>query len=191
MVEGPVEFGREENRRTPEDRVGTLEFGVLPLQPFQLRRLLRRNAWPLAAIDLSLTALLPNRLRRPDTQQRGHPRHRGPVGLMVRSDLADHPDRPLTQLDRVPFDVLPDMTPSFPRTGVSGLAGAVQVEVWFGIVERQAIRRGVFKSFKDLDTKIRTFIDGWNDRSHPFVWTKTAEQILAKANRSTTSNPRH
>ncbi|WP_224279227.1 transposase [Nocardioides lacusdianchii] len=65
------------------------------------------------------------------------------------------------------------------------------VEVWFGIVERQAIRRGVFTSVKDLNTKIRAFIDGWNDRSHPFVWTKTADQILAKANRSTTSNPRH
>ncbi len=65
------------------------------------------------------------------------------------------------------------------------------VEVWFGIVERQAIRRGVFKSVKDLNTKIRAFIDGWNDRSHPFVWTKTAYQILVKANRSTTLNPRH
>src|SRR3954449_2963189 len=50
------------------------------------------------------------------------------------------------------------------------------VEVWFGIVERQAIRRGIFKSVKDLNTKIRAFIDGWNDRSHPFVWTKTADQ---------------
>lgn len=65
------------------------------------------------------------------------------------------------------------------------------VEVWFAIVERQAIRRGVFKSVKDLNAKIRTFIDGWNDRSHPFVWTKTAEEILKKANRPTTSNPRH
>lgn len=41
------------------------------------------------------------------------------------------------------------------------------VEVWLGIVERQAIRHGVFKSAKDLNTKIRTFIDGWNARSHP------------------------
>ena len=65
------------------------------------------------------------------------------------------------------------------------------VEVWFGIVERQAVRRGVFKSVRDLNTKIRSFIDGWNDRSHPFVWTKTADQVLAKANRPTTSNPRH
>ncbi len=65
------------------------------------------------------------------------------------------------------------------------------VEVWFGIVERQAIRRGVFKSVRDLNAKIRAFIDAWNDRAHPFVWTKTAEQVLAKANRPTTSNPRH
>jgi polyisoprenoid-binding protein YceI len=61
------------------------------------------------------------------------------------------------------------------------------VEVWFGIVERQAIRRGVFKSVRDLNTKIRVFINGWNDRSHPFVWTKTAEEVLAKANPKKTS----
>ncbi len=65
------------------------------------------------------------------------------------------------------------------------------VEVFFSIVERQAIRRGVFKSVKDLNTKIRAFLDGWNDHCHPFVWTKTAEEILKKANRPTTSNPRH
>ena len=63
------------------------------------------------------------------------------------------------------------------------------VEVWFGNVERQAIRRGVFKSVKDLNAKIRSFIDGWNDRSHPFVWTETADQSLAKANRPTRFKP--
>jgi len=57
------------------------------------------------------------------------------------------------------------------------------VEVWFGIIERQAIHRGTFDSVRDLNTKIRAFIDGWNDRAHPFVWTKTADQILAKAKR--------
>ena len=65
------------------------------------------------------------------------------------------------------------------------------VEVWFGIVERQAIRRGVFTSVKDLNAKIRAFIDGWNKRSHPFLWTKTAEEVLAKANRKKTSNADH
>ena len=46
------------------------------------------------------------------------------------------------------------------------------VEVWFGIVERQAIRRGVFPSVGDLTTRIRAFITGWNRRKHPFIWTK-------------------
>ena len=57
------------------------------------------------------------------------------------------------------------------------------VEVWFSMIERQAIHRGVFSSVKDLNAKIRAYIDGWNDRCHPFVWTKTAEEILKKANR--------
>jgi plasmid stability protein len=65
------------------------------------------------------------------------------------------------------------------------------VEVWFGIIERQAIHRGTFTSVKDLNAKIRAFINGWNDRcKHPFVWTKTADEILTKANRPTTSNTR-
>jgi transposase len=65
------------------------------------------------------------------------------------------------------------------------------VEVWFGIIERQAIHRGTFGSVKDLTGAIRAFIDGWNDRAHPFVWTKPADQILAKANRQKTSTTGH
>jgi len=65
------------------------------------------------------------------------------------------------------------------------------VEVWFGIIEKQAIHRGTFGSVKDLNAKIRAFIDGWNHRCHPFVWTKTAEEILKKANRQQTSNAGH
>jgi len=65
------------------------------------------------------------------------------------------------------------------------------VEVWFGIIERQAIHRGSFRSVRELTGKIRDFIDGWNDRAHPFVWTKTAEEILTKANRQKTSDAAH
>ena len=54
------------------------------------------------------------------------------------------------------------------------------VEVFFGIITRQAIRRGTFTSVKDLIAAIETFIDGWNDRCHPFTWTKTADEILPK-----------
>ena len=63
--------------------------------------------------------------------------------------------------------------------------------LWFSIIERQAIHRGTYRSVKDLNAKIRQFIDGWNDRCHPFVWTKTSEEILKKANRQTTSDARH
>ena len=52
------------------------------------------------------------------------------------------------------------------------------VEIFFGIITRQAIRRGTFTSVPDLITAIRTLIDDWNDRCQPFVWTKTADQIL-------------
>lgn len=65
------------------------------------------------------------------------------------------------------------------------------VEVFFGIITRQAIRRGTFTSVKDLIGAIETFIDAWNDRCQPFVWTKTADEILTKANRKVTSNTRH
>ena len=67
------------------------------------------------------------------------------------------------------------------------------VEVWFGIIERQAIRRGTFTSVRDLMIKIRAFINGWNPRAHPFIWTKPAASTLDSINRkrnatSTTSH---
>jgi hypothetical protein len=58
------------------------------------------------------------------------------------------------------------------------------VEIFFGIIICQAIRRGSFTSVKDLIATIRTFIDGWNDCCRPFFWTKDADTILIKAERS-------
>jgi transposase len=55
------------------------------------------------------------------------------------------------------------------------------VEIFFGIITRQAIRRGTFTSVKDLTSAIRRFIDSWNDRCQPFTWTKTADEIIPKA----------
>jgi transposase len=65
------------------------------------------------------------------------------------------------------------------------------VEVFFSIITRQAIRRGSFASVKDLVAAIGRFIDGWNDRCHPFVWTKPADEVLAHARRQRTSEARH
>ena len=66
------------------------------------------------------------------------------------------------------------------------------VEIFFGIITRQAIRRGTFTCVRDLTAAIRTFIDGWNDRCQPFIWTKTADQILDQRHRGQrTSFTRH
>jgi transposase len=65
------------------------------------------------------------------------------------------------------------------------------VEVWFSLAERQAIHRGTYTSVRDLTRKIRKFVDGWNARSHPFTWTQTADEVLAKANRKKTSDAEH
>jgi transposase len=65
------------------------------------------------------------------------------------------------------------------------------VEVWFSIIERQAIHRGSFPSVRDLMIKIRAFINGWNDRCHPFIWTKPADQVIAKIKRKRNSLTRH
>jgi hypothetical protein len=58
-------------------------------------------------------------------------------------------------------------------------------------IERQAIRRGVFPSVRDLMIKIRAFIDGWNSRMHPFIWTKSPDDVLAKIKRKQTSSAHH
>ena len=52
--------------------------------------------------------------------------------------------------------------------------------IFFGIITRQAIRRGSFTSVKDLITAIETHIDGWNERCQPFTWTNTADEIIPK-----------
>ena len=52
------------------------------------------------------------------------------------------------------------------------------VEVFFAIIDRQALRRGDFASVEELMAAIRRFCDGWNRRCQPFAWTKDANQIL-------------
>jgi len=56
-----------------------------------------------------------------------------------------------------------------------------QVETWFGILTRQAIRRGSFRSVRELVAMIETFTRSWNEGSSPFTWVRTADEILAKA----------
>ncbi len=57
------------------------------------------------------------------------------------------------------------------------------VERWFGIITQQAIRRGSFSNVKTLVKRIDRFVDHYNTTSRPFVWTATADSILAKVER--------
>lgn len=53
------------------------------------------------------------------------------------------------------------------------------VERWFAEITNKRIRRGVFRSVRELEAAIREYIDAHNENPKPFVWTKTADQILA------------
>jgi transposase len=55
-----------------------------------------------------------------------------------------------------------------------------QIETWFSIITRQAIRRGTFASVQVLIRQIRDYIAHWNTDPAPFAWTATADEILAK-----------
>jgi transposase len=58
------------------------------------------------------------------------------------------------------------------------------VERFFAEITRQQIRRGVFTSVADLEASIQDYLAHRNRHPKPFVWTKTAETILAKVDRA-------
>jgi transposase len=67
------------------------------------------------------------------------------------------------------------------------------VERWFGKLTEQQIRRGVHRSTDELVTAIMTYLDVTNEHPKPFIWTKTADEILANITRFClrTSNSGH
>lgn len=66
------------------------------------------------------------------------------------------------------------------------------VERWFAEITNKRIRRGVFRSVKELESAIRQYIAVHNEDPKPFVWTRTADQILASIARfaQRTTEPR-
>jgi transposase len=52
------------------------------------------------------------------------------------------------------------------------------VERWFAELTTKKLRRGAHRSTRDLNADIRAWINTWNENPRPFVWTKTADQIL-------------
>ena len=67
------------------------------------------------------------------------------------------------------------------------------VERWFAELTNKQVRRGGHRSIAALELAIRTFIDAHNADPKPFVWTKTADQILSSiarfAQRTTDNHP--
>jgi len=57
------------------------------------------------------------------------------------------------------------------------------VENFFSKITRQRIRRGIFRSAVDLQAAINAYLAQHNANPKPFVWTKSAEAILAKLDR--------
>ena len=55
-----------------------------------------------------------------------------------------------------------------------------QVERWFGLLTDKKLRRGAHRSIQALEKDIRDWIAAWNDDPRPFVWTKTADEILER-----------
>jgi transposase len=58
------------------------------------------------------------------------------------------------------------------------------VERFFGVLTQKQLKRGVFTSVAELEQKIIAYIDNNNKNPKPFVWTKSAEEIMGKANRA-------
>jgi hypothetical protein len=66
-----------------------------------------------------------------------------------------------------------------------------RVECWSSILTRKQIRRGTYESVPQLIAPIKRLITTHNEHARPSVWTKSAEQILAKTVRQETSGTEH
>ncbi len=99
--------------------------------------------------------------------------HRGKEIHVVLDNLSTHDTPEVRQW----LEANPNITFHFTPVGSSWMN---QIEIWFGIITRQAIRRGTFVSVNHLIQRIRAYVEHWNANAEPFVWTATAEDILTK-----------
>jgi transposase len=155
----PVDFGRTEKRTHDYVRHGTTNlFAALNVATGKVTA----DCYPHRAGEDFLRFL--RKAVRP---------HRGKQIHVVLDNLSTH-DTPEV---RAWLDRNPNITFHFTPVGSSWLN---QIEIWFGIITRQSIRRGTFASVAVLIAKIRAYIDAWNADAKPFTWTATADEILAK-----------
>jgi len=67
------------------------------------------------------------------------------------------------------------------RFTLKGSSWLDQIETWFGIITRQAIRLGTFANVQVLIRAIRAYMACWDTNLRPFQWTATTDKILAKS----------
>jgi transposase len=94
--------------------------------------------------------------------------------------IADNYATHKTQLIRNWLAKRPRFHLHFTPTGASWLN---LVERWFALLTEQQLRRGVHRSTKELIAAIEGYLKLTNDEPKPFVWTKTADQILESLRR--------
>jgi hypothetical protein len=58
-----------------------------------------------------------------------------------------------------------------------------QVERWFAYLTDDLLRRSDHRSVQALERDIRNWVSAWNENPKPFIWTKSAEQILESLSR--------
>jgi hypothetical protein len=65
------------------------------------------------------------------------------------------------------------------------------VEIFFGIITRQCLKRGEFNSVEQLEETMERYIANYNQDAKPFTWTKSAEYLLGKMKGKQTINTEH
>lgn len=54
------------------------------------------------------------------------------------------------------------------------------VKRWFSALTTKKLQRSAHRNVKELAADIRAWVDAWNENPTPFVWHKTAEEILER-----------
>jgi hypothetical protein len=97
----------------------------------------------------------------------------GGAGLGARDlrQLLHHPDPGDPPLAATPSSVPSALTPTYS-------SWLNLVERWFAELTSKWLRHGTYRPVGELTASILSWIDAWNQHPRPFVWTKTADQIL-------------
>src|SRR4051812_28663377 len=139
----------------------------------------RSATWPLA--PMVLCSDIPPRLRsRPqaqsfrDQQRLNRAWQRGPPELELHLILDNYATHKTPAIQRW-LAAHPRFVLHFTPTGASWLN---LVERWFAELTNRKLRRGTHRCLRELNADIHDWIEHWNEHPRPFVWTKTADQIL-------------